>query len=64
MNLQGLYAAGAYSFTDAIIGTLRYGYAQRINRNIPGTGGSNPDLPNLNPIDDYRLIQFDLTWKF
>jgi hypothetical protein len=55
--------AGAYSFTDAIIGTLRYGYAQRINHNL-GTGGSNPDLPYINPIDDYRLIQFDLTWKF
>jgi hypothetical protein len=63
-NLQGLYIAGAYSFTDAIIGTLRYGYAQRINNNINGTGGSNPDLPNLNPILDYRLLQFDLTWKF
>jgi putative porin len=63
MNLQGLYVAGAYSFTDAIIGTLRYGYAQRINKTL-GTGGSNPDLPNLNPFDDYRLLQVDLTWKF
>jgi hypothetical protein len=62
-NLQGLYVAGAYSFTDAIIATLRYGYAQRINRNL-GTGGSNPDLPYLNPIDDYRIFQFDLTWRF
>jgi len=62
-NLQGLYVAGAYSITDSIIGTLRYGYAQRINHNL-GTGGSNPDLPYLNPIDDYRLLQFDLTWRF
>jgi hypothetical protein len=62
-NLQGLYVAGAYSLTDAIIGTLRYGYAQRINNTL-GTGGSNPDLPYVNPINDYRLIQFDLTWKF
>lgn len=63
-NLQGVYLAGAYSLTDSIIGTLRYGYAQRINKNIAGTGGSNPDLPYLNPIDDYRLLQFDLTWRF
>jgi hypothetical protein len=62
-NLQGLYLAGAYSLTDSIITTLRYGYAQRINRNL-GTGGSNPDLPYLNPIDDYRIFQFDLTWRF
>lgn len=63
-NLQGLYVAGAYSFTDAIIGTLRYGYAQQINKGIQGTGGSNPDIPFLNPIQDYRLFQVDLTWRF
>jgi hypothetical protein len=62
-NLQGVYLAGAYSFTDAIIGTLRWGYAQRINKQL-GTGGSNPDLPGVNPVDDYRLLQVDLTWKF
>ncbi|MEO8626596.1 MAG: putative porin [Betaproteobacteria bacterium] len=62
-NLKGVYVAGAYGLTDSMIGTLRYGYAQRINHTL-GTGGSNPDLPYLNPIDDYRLIQFDLTWKF
>ena len=63
-NLQGLYVAGAYSFTDAIIGTLRYGYAQQIDKSIQGTGGSNPDIPWLNPIQDYRLFQVDLTWRF
>jgi hypothetical protein len=62
-NLQGVYAAFAYSFTGAIIGTVRYGYAQPINNQL-GTGGSNPDLPLLNPIKDYNLLQFDLTWRF
>ncbi len=62
-NLQGLYAAVAYCFTDAIIGTARYGYARRINDAL-GTGGSNGDLPYLNPITDYRLAQFDLTMRF
>ena len=62
-NLKGVYLAGAYGFTDSIIGTLRYGYAQRINHTL-GTGGSGPDLPYLNPIDDYRIFQYDLTWKF
>lgn len=62
-NLQGVYTAFAYSFTDAIIGTVRYGYAQPINNNL-GTGGNNSDLPVLNPINYYNLFQLDLTWRF
>jgi hypothetical protein len=62
-NLEGVFAAAAYSFSDSIIGTVRYGYASRINNKL-GTGGNNPDLPVLNPIKDYNLIQLDLTWRF
>ena len=62
-NLEGIYAAFAYSITDNIIGTLRYGYAQPINNQL-GTGGNNSDLANLNPIKDYNLFQVDLTWRF
>ena len=62
-NLQGIYTAFAYSFTDAIITTIRYGYANRINDNL-GTGGNNLDLPGLNPIKYYNLVQMDVTWKF
>jgi hypothetical protein len=62
-NLQGVYAAVAYCFTDSIIGTVRYGAARRINDQL-GTGGSNSDLSSLNPIIDYQLAQFDLTWRF
>jgi hypothetical protein len=62
-NLEGVYAAFAYSFTDCIIGTVRYGYASPINNRL-GTGGNNSDLVNLNPIRDYNLVQLDLTWRF
>jgi hypothetical protein len=62
-NLEGVYVALAYGITDSIIGTVRYGYAQRINKQL-GTGGNNLDLPNLNPIDSYNVLQFDLTWRF
>ena len=62
-NLEGIYTAFAYSFTDAIIGTVHYGYAHRINNNL-GTGGNNLDLPTLNPINNYNLMQFDLTFRF
>jgi hypothetical protein len=62
-NLQGVYAAFAYSITDCIIGTVRYGYAQSINNRL-ATGGNNLDLPVLNPINNYNLVQLDLTWRF
>jgi hypothetical protein len=62
-NLQGFYTAFSYSITDAIIGTVRYGNANPINSKL-GTGGSNPDLPALNPIKNYQIVQMDLTWRF
>lgn len=62
-NLQGFYTSFAYSITDAIIGTVRYGVANPIDNKL-GTGGSNPDMPLLNPIRDYQLVQMDLTWRF
>jgi hypothetical protein len=62
-NLQGLYAAFAYSFTDAMIGTLRYGVAERINNQL-GTGGFNADLPLPNPINRFQIMQMDLTMRF
>ncbi len=62
-NLQGFYTAFAYSITDAIIGTVRYGYADPIKNNL-GTGGNNLDMPGLNPIKNYNVLQLDLTWRF
>ncbi len=62
-NLQGLYSAFAYSFTDAMIGTLRYGVAQRIDNQL-GTGGFNADLPLPNPITRFQIMQVDLTLRF
>jgi polyhydroxyalkanoate synthesis regulator phasin len=62
-NLQGLYTAFAYSFTDAMIGTLRYGVAERIDNQL-GTGGYNADLPLPNPINRFQIMQADLTLRF
>ena len=62
-NLEGFYTSFAYSFTDAIIGTVRYGHADRINSDL-GTGGANLDLPQINPIRNYNVVQLDLTWRF
>jgi putative porin len=62
-NIQGLFLAFAYSPTDAIITTIRFGEAYRINQDGP-TPGSNPDIPLVQPLSSYRLLQLDLTWKF
>jgi len=62
-NLEGIYLALAYGFSDNFIGTFRYGHASRIN-NLLGTGGSNQDIPQVNPINDYQLFQVDLTLRF
>jgi hypothetical protein len=62
-NMQGIYTAVAYGFTDNFIGTVRYGYANRINNKL-GTGGSGQDIPQMNPISDFSLLQVDLTLRF
>ncbi len=62
-NLQGFYSSFAYGISDAIIGTVRYGYAEQIKGGL-GTGGNNLDIPGINPIQNYNLVQLDLTWRF
>jgi len=62
-NEQGIYVGLGYAFTGNVIATFRYGYASRINNKL-GTGGSNLDIPQLNPITQYHLLQFDLTVRF
>jgi Putative porin len=63
LNLEGYYVALAYGITGNIIGTVRYGYASRIDKEL-GTGGSNQDIPQMNPIEHYHIFQADLTFRF
>ena len=53
----------AYSPADALITTVRYGQGKWYNEAL-GTGGDNPDLAPLNPITNWKLVQFDLTLRF
>jgi hypothetical protein len=62
-NMQGVYVAFAYGFTANVIGTVRYGYATRIDSTI-GTGGSSPDIPQINPVEHYNIFQLDMTVRF
>ena len=62
-NMQGICVGLAYGITDNLVGSVRYAHASRINNQL-GTGGSNADLPQMNPIDSYNLFQLDLGVKF
>jgi len=62
-NMQGYYLAFAYTPADALITTVRYGQGKWYNQAL-GTGGDNPDLAALNPITNWKLVQFDLTLRF
>jgi len=62
-NMQGVYAAFAYGLYYNVIATVRYGYARRINNQL-GTGGSSPDMPQMNPINNYSIFQVDLGVRF
>lgn len=62
-NLEGIYTAFAYGVTDDILTTIRFGYANPIQSNL-GNGGNNLDIPGINPIKNYTLVQMDLSWKF
>ena len=62
-NMQGVYAAFAYGIFENVIATVRYGYGRRINDQL-GTGGTAPDLPQMNPINSYSLFQVDLGVTF
>jgi len=62
-NLQGIYTALSYSPFANVIATIRYGYASRINDKL-GTGGSGQDIPQMNPINTFSILQLDLGLKF
>src|SRR5262249_44855961 len=62
-NLEGINVALSYGLSAGVTGTVRYGYAWRINDKL-GTGGSNQDIPQINPIDHYNLLQIDLALSF
>jgi Putative porin len=62
-NMEGIYAALAYAFSDNVFLTVRYGYADRINDKL-GTAGSDQDIPQMNPINHYNLLQVDATLRF
>ena len=62
-NLEGAAVQLTYGLTPNFIASVRYAHATRINKKI-GTGGSSLDIPQVNPIDRYNLLQLDLSFRF
>jgi hypothetical protein len=62
-NMQGVYVAFGYGLTANVIATVRYGYASRIN-DLIGTGGTSGDIPQMNPVEHYNILQLDMSVRF
>lgn len=62
-NERALCPTLRIQLTSDIIGTVRYGHADRINSSL-GTEGNNVDPPQINPIKNYNILQLDLNWRF
>ena len=63
LNLEGINVQLSYGLTPNFIGSVRYAYATRINDKI-GTGGANADIPQVNAIDVFSMLQLDLSLQF
>src|SRR5215471_15292502 len=51
-NMEGIFAAAAFGITDNLTAVFKYGHGNRINKML-GTGGSNLDIPQMNPVNRY-----------
>jgi len=63
LNFEGLAVSFSYAFTDNIFGSAAYAWGDRANKHLPtGLGG---DLYRVgSSLNDYRLVQLDLSWRF
>ena len=61
VNIQGIGVKAGYMMADSISLNLTYSYGWRTNGNY-GTGGIG-NLP-INPVDQYQLLQADMSVKF
>ena len=61
VNIQGIAVKAGYMLADPISLNLTYSYGWRTNGNY-GTGGIG-NIP-INPVDQYQLLQADMSVKF
>ena len=61
VNMKGTVLKAQYNFTDNVFANFAYGHATRKNKAL-GSAGAAQDL-GLN-LNDFDLVQLDLTYKF
>jgi hypothetical protein len=61
VNIEGALVQIGYAITDAVTANLTYAHGWQIDRDL-GTGGVG-DV-GINPVNDYNLLQADLSFKF
>ncbi len=61
-NMEGVAVKAGYALSDAMIFSITWNYAWRINDNL-GTGGT-PIAIGINPLDQYQWFVADLNIKF
>jgi len=61
-NMHGVAIKAGYALSDAVIFSVTWNYAWRINDNL-GTGGT-PIAIGINPLDQYQWFVADLNIKF
>jgi Putative porin len=61
-NMHGVAVKAGYALSDAVILSVTWNYAWRINDNL-GTGGT-PIAIGINPLDQYQWFVADLNIKF
>jgi hypothetical protein len=61
LNLHGFGVGGSYSIRDNIAANLLFAMGDRIKKDLFTGGGGDVAA---NPLNDYRILQLDLTWKF
>lgn len=61
LNVEGVGVKAGFMLADAIVLNLTYGYAWRIDNSL-GTGGVG-NIP-INPLDQYQILQADMSVKF
>ena len=61
VNMEGFAFVFGYALSDAVVANLTYAHGWPIDSDL-GTGGVG-DI-GINPVDDYDLLQADLSFKF
>jgi hypothetical protein len=61
LNMQGVGVRAGYGLSDSVFFNLMWVYGWRIDHGL-GTGGAN-DIA-INPLDEYQILQTDVTVKF